>query len=465
MLVFATEFTTAEGATASDFLNVCRKWLVGSPRYPWKEDDFLSSNEIKEIEEFEKDSFQVSTAFIDSSSARISAMQLRYTDDRNLEWVTELVGGETNGRLLASVRVHCAALQTGAEIPWARKPFIVGQILDQLGGGQDGQLTIIDKPHFLDESNLDIAEGIMKGHLGNRLPIVYLSSSTDSTTQLNVEKLANRLSGMAHIIVEPSEEFSRRLSSRVNRANVYGGAIGVYWPDGAAFEKTFVGPRGPGPTERFLEVRVQNALCQSQPTDLSTWMAVRALIASQRVATLRESGNDDINEWIDAFDEERQSLEAQLSEARFQVASLSAQLRGIKFSGESGGMLPIGAEEDLFPGERAEIVQSMLRDALSKVESGSRTEHVLKDLVLEGVVQRRIEFSEAIKNVLHDKKNIGSDEIAEMKHLGFSMTDDGKHYKAVFKEDPRYTFTLHKTASDHRTPMNLVSMINRKLFK
>jgi len=49
--------------------------------------------------------------------------------------------------------------------------------------------------------------------------------------------------------------------------------------------------------------------------------------------------------------------------------------------------------------------------------------------------------------------------------VGFSITDGGKHYKAVFGDDPRYAFTLFKTASDHRSGQNLVSEMIRKLLK
>jgi hypothetical protein len=48
--------------------------------------------------------------------------------------------------------------------------------------------------------------------------------------------------------------------------------------------------------------------------------------------------------------------------------------------------------------------------------------------------------------------------------LGFDLTDDGKHYKAVFQGDGRYTFSFSKTSSDHRTGKNLASDINNKLF-
>ena len=49
--------------------------------------------------------------------------------------------------------------------------------------------------------------------------------------------------------------------------------------------------------------------------------------------------------------------------------------------------------------------------------------------------------------------------------VGFTITDGGKHYKAVFADDPRFTFTIYKTAGDGRSGKNMTSDILRKLFK
>lgn len=465
MLVFATEFKTATKASAEDFLEICRTWLIGSPQYPWKEEDLGRPEESNTIYQSERGANQVVFAIAESGGTRTSAMQHRYRDDNQLEWVTELVGREMPDGLLTSVRVHCTSMVTGVEVPWARKPYIIRQLIEQLGGGIDGGLTVGEAPHYLSESEVDLAAAAITGHLGNRLPVVYVSLGPDNKPQLNARTLAKWLSGLAHVLVEPSRDFSFQLMHKADRSNAYGGAIGLYWPDGAAFDRTFVGARGPEATARFLEMRVQKALCQSQPTDLSTWMAVRALVARERFAALRSSGTEDINEWVEAFDEERQSLEGQLAEAKAQIASLSAQLRGAYHSGESGGLLSAGTEQDLFPGERAEVVQDALRQALSNAGGDTRTAHILSDLVSSEEVRVRGSLAESVRSTLQDKMNIGAREISEIQGLGFSVTDEGKHYKAVFRDDPRYTFTLHKTASDHRAPKNLVSQINRRLFK
>ena len=51
-----------------------------------------------------------------------------------------------------------------------------------------------------------------------------------------------------------------------------------------------------------------------------------------------------------------------------------------------------------------------------------------------------------------------------LEEMGFSISDDGKHYKLVFQGDDRYTFTLAKSGSDHRGGLNAAGDIARLLF-
>jgi hypothetical protein len=444
---------------------------TATTHYPWNGDDMPPAPALNEVLEERRDGHLLNLAFTDSGPRRMAALQLRHADE-NLEWVTELAGAETEDGLLASVRVHCTAQKTGVEIPAARKPYVVRQLLEELGGGNDAGLVITDTPHSLLEEDLDLAARAMIGTLGNRLPVVYVSRSFDDHYKINLDRLARQLSGMAHVIAEPSRRFSHHLMSRVNGTNAYGGAIGIYWPDGATSLKTFVGEGGQKPTERFIETRVQKALCQSQPTDLPTWMAVRALIARKRVDELRESGTENLDTWMDAFDEENASLREQNEDLREQLTealarnhNLQAQLHGLQSARGSAAPFSHAEEVDLFPGERDEIIQHAIRLTLEHTEEGSRQRHVLEDLLPGDPTNIREEFADQVKSILQDRMNIGSAEIKALEKLGFGVTDDGKHYKAVFRNDPRYTFMLHKTASDHRGPQNLVSLINRRLFK
>lgn len=48
--------------------------------------------------------------------------------------------------------------------------------------------------------------------------------------------------------------------------------------------------------------------------------------------------------------------------------------------------------------------------------------------------------------------------------MGFSIEEDGKHYKITFAGDDRYMFTLAKTGGDFRGGLNAAATISNRLF-
>ena len=48
--------------------------------------------------------------------------------------------------------------------------------------------------------------------------------------------------------------------------------------------------------------------------------------------------------------------------------------------------------------------------------------------------------------------------------LGFSISEDGKHYKLTYMDDDRYTFALPKSGSDYRGGLNAASDISKRVF-
>ena len=71
---------------------------------------------------------------------------------------------------------------------------------------------------------------------------------------------------------------------------------------------------------------------------------------------------------------------------------------------------------------------------------------------------------ERVKHLLRGSKSIDAKLRRELEEIGFSITEDGKHYKLVFRDDGRYTFSLPKSGSDHRGGLNAASDIGRLLF-
>ena len=86
---------------------------------------------------------------------------------------------------------------------------------------------------------------------------------------------------------------------------------------------------------------------------------------------------------------------------------------------------------------------------------------LLKANAASGTRQR---IEEEIKSLLKTYRDMDARTRNSLARLGFDLPEDGKHYKAVFQGDGRYTFTLPKTSSDHRAGKNMASDINNTLF-
>ena len=468
MLVYATEFPTRSGHSAQEFVRLCQAWLVGSPNNAWEGNDFGDVPK-EEILRVDRHGQTVQFGVVEIDSEPFAAFHYQWEDEESRVWASEFVARETSAGLWVSIRLHCNVRVAGQETLIPKKPYIIRQILDEFGGGTDGGLTISDEPRRMRADEVGFAAAAISADLGNRLPVVYVSAGFDGRHALNPTRLAQLLSGSAHVLVEPSRAFSLRLMHQVSSQNAYGGAIGIYWPGGQLAADLFSrGTRSEHQLVAYLIERIRVAFCQAQPTDLSTWMAIRELVARKRTQALRNSGSADLDQYAEAFDEELRVKSEQLDEANREVQRLRAEIRAagrVHRSGESG-LIAEGREQDLFPGERAEIVRSALRTSLEGARDDSRTAHVIRDILpTDQGLSSRSDMAERIKRCFEGKRRLGSREISDLKDLGFQISEEGKHYKAVFRDDPRYTFTIPKTSSDHRAGLNIASTINNALFK
>lgn len=122
-----------------------------------------------------------------------------------------------------------------SQLPRLNNSSLTIRLLSQFGGGLDGELTIQIAPTTLENTvkGRKIASSIFEQKLNCKLPIIYISASEKDKYAVIPDRLARSLCGMAHIVVEPSRVFSRKLRHEVDSRNIYGGIIGAYWPNGA----------------------------------------------------------------------------------------------------------------------------------------------------------------------------------------------------------------------------------------
>ena len=467
MANFSTEFPIDLKNTVEDVVRLACEWITGSPHTKLSEaalHEIPVNGELSIAEGVE----QVTIATAKLVDYEIGGLRYIRTEE-GLEWTTSIVSLKGSDKHLLSLQVICEALSTAVRLPPPKKPYFIRQALAELGGGSDGQIPVTDKPFRLNESESAVAAALMLGTASNKLPIVYVSAAFNGGHLVNPDDLAKFVSGMAHVVVEPSRPFSYKVKALTKARNVFGGTVGVYWPESDARKAYFLDDETPNPRALQLEIAkdIRVALSNRRQRTNCTWAHLKETVARKRFEHVKAIGSTELKEYVDAFDAEVAAKDARIQDAEQEIARLTADVRRLSAPDTSAGpgLLRSCAEQDLYEHEIVDIVVDALAESLRATRAGSRKQHVLNALLSANTHSgaRQI-LEEEMKTLLKTYRDMDSRTRNALARLGFDLSEDGKHYKAIFQGDGRYTFALPKTSSDHRAGKNLASDINNVLF-
>ncbi|MBI1355530.1 MAG: hypothetical protein GC160_14395 [Acidobacteria bacterium] len=468
MLSFTTELPIQHGHGPDAFLEAIQAWILGSPHTKLTADKLAL---LGRQAEFQIQQGSDSINILRATCGDENTTGIRYLQQNGgLEWRTTAVFSQDASDTWVGVTVSCEASHPAVRLPPAKKPILVKTLLERLGGASDGELRVCDSPRRLAESEIDFASRLIAGRSACRLPIVYVSAGFQGSHILDPVRLARDLAGMAHVVVEPSRPFSVRLKTEVDSENVYGGTIGVYWPDGGGRRSFFVGREYDSPREvaRAVFNEIQVALTNRRPLERCTWAHVQETASRQALRALRASGSQEVEKYIETFDRELAAKDQRIEDANREIVRLKNDIKvyQARLDAGAGSILRIGDEQDLFPNEVLAIVRSTIEDGRTRVPQDSRRQHVLDAVLRANPEPEDIAGSmqEKLKELLRGSKGIDARVRKGLEAMGFSISKDGKHYKLTFQDDDRYTFALPSSGSDHRGGLNAASDITRMLL-
>ena len=469
MLSFATEFPVKREHPAARFLLAVQDWVLGSPHTRFRIEELAGID--TSLGEWSARTGNERVQILSASSHSHTSAAVKYTrNDSDLEWVTTIAFSRTTSDSWVAIRVSCDSSHPAVRLPPAKKPVVVRTLMSTLGSAPDGGLGVSDTPYRLEQVDVDTAVQLISGRAGGRLPIVYASSGFDAKPLIDTNRLASDLAGMAHVVVEPNRAFSLRLKTEVDSENVYGGTVGVYWPDGAGRRSYFIGRELESPDEirRAIVNEVTIALTNRRPLDRCTWAAVQQQVSKRAFEKLKADGSQGVDGYIEEFDKERLASAEQLNDAEREVRRLRAEVRMYESRNPLGSGLTIrtGPEQDLYPGELGDVVREAVQDAATRALDDSRRKHVLSSILAANPASGEpSRFRKVLKELLRGSTTVDSRISRGLEQLGFEVSKDGKHYKLVFQGDDRYTFSLAKSGSDWRGGLNAAGDIARLLFE
>ncbi len=469
MLSFAVEFPVAATSESKKFLEEVRTWILGSPHYGFVSEDLAGITSRPDWSAV-KPNASVHTLRTATPASEAVALKL-ISVDREIEWETVAVFFREGTSAWISVRTSSESRDPGVRLPPPKKPRIAGDLLNALGGGQDGPLVVSRAPIILSEGDVPLAASLILGKAGCHLPVVYVSrgfQEEDDEYHVDLNALAHDLYGAAHVVVEPSRRFSRALQPLVSSANVYGGTVGIYWPRGGRRRSFFRGSAflNSADMKRAIIEDIRNALMNRRPRPQCTWAAVQQTVSQEALKKLEESGSNELRLYTENFDTELNALKEELKEKEETIERLKEEIEQVGARIAADGIVVIPERErNLYEGELAEIIRDALEIAINNVPNDSRREHVLKDLLKSiPVTKGGDNLRERLKEALRDYRSMDSKVKRVLEDIGFEITDEGKHYKLTYEEDDRYTFTLPRSGGDRRGGLNAASDIAKRLF-
>lgn len=465
MLLCSSKLPVMKSCTPSALTNLATEWILASRNYSFKpfswdgSPEFIcrgDNGEVFQIGLFEK--------------GRICAVHFSATDNRNIKWTTDFIL-DTDENILAFQLYRDAPANTNFVRPDFSLPYLVRSLISAGYCDQDNELTISKEPIFAHEEDVDWIANLMLRNKKYNLPIVYMSCEQDGHGIVNPYMLADKLNGVAHVVFETTRAVSYELREKTGGTNPYSGAVEIYYSNG---------------TRRFLPTQISGThsqkvytivnalfahLVQLQIEDKFSWSQLQSNKLKQQlsiVVSKKEQDSKDYEQFEKTYEEilaEKDStikqLRDQLYSANATIAQMESQLALI----EDVPALIVGKEHDLYPHEQQSMLCEILARELKATQENTRKFHVLNALLEANRCENTVADKRAkIKQCLRAYKKMTPTLWKELESIGFSLTDDGKHIKAVFEEDPRYMGTLSKTGSDHRGGENIVHELIRLIF-
>ena len=474
MLLYSTLLDIKETLTKEAFIQLVIEWNQGSPH----QENVIPGiqwNGEKSVR-FGDDNLWLE--ILEYRNKNIIAVRYEKITDEGAIWDTDYIMNFDEMRM--AIRLDRSyqeqAIVTNEEFS---TPHFVSLLMQKGYLKPDGILEFGRNALEIKEDNVAILSDIVAGTVKYQLPVVYVSKNVYNRDPLAVDWLCNRLKGAAHVLIQADKQSNNSIREACGGKNEYNGAIGIYYPNEVLGHKRCIAKDG---NEKNLIDRVVAFVLKFsilQKIDkLYTWQGVSNSLLNDRLAAQREErmaaeqdrdkAQNEIDNVYEALDDELKTLQRQVEELTRTNEIQAYEIQGLRAKLAQTDDIPIitqGEEQEMYPGEIKDIVLSIISDALSQVNPNSRRECIIKDLLETNNYEHLSDNRKReIKKLFKGYTSMSTGIRQGLGELGFTITEDGKHYKVRYNDDTRFLATISKTASDHRTGENSASIICQKML-
>ncbi|WP_314342764.1 hypothetical protein [Simonsiella muelleri] len=190
----------------------------------------------------------------------------------------------------------------------------------------------------------------------------------------------------------------------------------------------------------------------------------------QQELTELKKQNQELTELLQTQDNEMKNQNnkiAQLTQQVLNFQSMSQYKENKRTESEGKILLQYGKEIDLYENEILSFIRQSLDYSLkNQVHEHSRHQHILTDLLEANPMEKdwRNTKEAELHKIMRTYSRMDSPTRQALMNLGFQISEDGTHFKLIFENDKRYTFTTSKTSSDNRGGRNFARDVANLLF-
>ncbi|WP_342360597.1 hypothetical protein [Terrarubrum flagellatum] len=265
--------------------------------------------------------FPAEAVLIDSGGPRLWAATLEDTREQQSlgrTWVTEISVGEHNGSAAFGARLS-QVLRGPEAVFQPSRPGCVQQVLSKLTAFSDGAL-LTEEPAIVDDSaSLDRLISLL-ANSKRKMPVVVLSKNSEDVTAVDPDRLAQRISGLAHTYVL-QHSAAWELTRKLGKANsTFMGAVRLYRPgfdplDGNPFDHPLwlfhintVLARASRLDQIVGQVTALSVRAFAGDDEFPRYEEVRQFAAKAAVTKAREAGTVD-RELLELYEDENERLQ------------------------------------------------------------------------------------------------------------------------------------------------------------
>ena len=475
MLLFSTRLKVNDKLTADAFVQLIIEWNNTS-KYAENIIPGLEWNGERQIN-VQHDNLKLDIIELADKNI-IAARYEKRTEDGtvwNTDYVLNLAEKKICIRLDRTYMENALISDQGFSTPHFISMLITKGYLDS-----DNGMAVLRTPVSFGMDSIDLFKSVIYGGQPYSLPIVYVSRTMTNRLPVDARDLAQRLKGVAHVIVAENSAVCNLIKNGGKKAE-NGGDIGIYFLNDIRRHKTYKLKDFRGYTEGLLSHVVNYIIRQGNIREIDplyTWNGVNRDLLLERINTLHnerkafeEEKNKDKLDNEDLFamyEEEISALQEQINSLSKLNTSLELENHGLRSKISEKESLPLlyfGKESDLYPGEVKDLVLRTLTEARKGIKSGTRRANVVDDIVDSNEYEAESERLEKMtKTLLNGYKTMSGSTRQGIKELGFDISEDGSHYKLTYRGDNRYMTVLSKTGSDHREGKNVAQEIIKMIY-